>query len=121
MVKVKAEDPLEYVLYIDSTKKSFWVENRENLFEKWLGGVGVATQLLKEEIDPNDDPLSPGNVIVFAVGPFTGVYPIASKTVAVFKSPLTGNLGESHAGGRSALAIRMSGYGAIVMKNISER
>ena len=121
MVKVKAEDPLKYVLYIDLTKKSFWVEDRGDLFDKWLGGVGVATQLLKEEIDPDVDPLSPGNVIVFAVGPFTGLYPIASKTVAMFKSPLTGNLGESHAGGRSALAIRMSGYGAIVIRGVSNK
>ena len=41
---------------------------------------------------------------------------VASKTVALFKSPHTGNLGESHAGRRSAIAIRMAGYGAIVIK-----
>ncbi|HMK43518.1 MAG TPA: aldehyde ferredoxin oxidoreductase C-terminal domain-containing protein, partial [Dissulfurispiraceae bacterium] len=39
----------------------------------------------------------------------------------MFKSPLTGNLGESHAGGRSAVSIRMAGYGAIVIKGASER
>jgi aldehyde:ferredoxin oxidoreductase len=38
----------------------------------------------------------------------------------MFKSPLTGNLGESHAGGRSAVAIRMAGYGAIVIMGSSE-
>ncbi|MDK2384612.1 MAG: aldehyde ferredoxin oxidoreductase N-terminal domain-containing protein, partial [Candidatus Korarchaeota archaeon] len=43
-----------------------------------------------------------------------------SKTVAMFRSPLTGNLGESHAGGRSALAIRMAGLGAIVIKGQSK-
>ena len=48
-----------------------------------------------------------------------GLFPIASKTVAMFKSPHTGNLGESHAGGRSAVAIRMAGYGAIVIRGAS--
>jgi aldehyde:ferredoxin oxidoreductase len=56
-----------------------------------------------------------------AVGPLTGLYPLASKTVAMFKSPHTGNLGESHAGGRSAISIRMAGYGAIVITGASER
>ncbi len=38
----------------------------------------------------------------------------------MFKSPHTGNLGESHCGGRSAVAIRMAGYGAIVIKGNSD-
>ncbi|MHA1721578.1 MAG: aldehyde ferredoxin oxidoreductase family protein [Candidatus Baldrarchaeia archaeon] len=111
---------LKNVLYIDLTKRRFWIEDRKDLFEKYLGGVGVATQLLLEECPKNADPLGPENPIIFAVGPLTGVYPLASKTVAMFKSPHTGNLGESHAGGRSAIAIRSAGYGAIVIKGTSE-
>jgi aldehyde:ferredoxin oxidoreductase len=38
----------------------------------------------------------------------------------MFKSPLTGNLGESHCGGRSAMAIKFAGYGAIVIKGASD-
>ncbi|MHA1617204.1 MAG: aldehyde ferredoxin oxidoreductase family protein [Candidatus Njordarchaeales archaeon] len=111
---------LRRVLYIDLTHKRYWVEDREDLFEKWLGGVGVAVQLLKEELPKDADPLGPDNVIVLAVGPLVGYYPLASKTVAVFKSPLTGNYGESHAGGRSAVALRMCGFGAIVIKGASD-
>ena len=111
---------LQNVLYIDLTKRQFWVENRKDLFERYIGGVGVATQLLLEECPKYVDPLSPENPIIFAVGPLTCVYPLASKTVAMFKSPHTGNLGESHAGGRSAIAIRSAGYGAIVIKGASE-
>jgi len=108
------------VLYIDLTNKKYWVEDRSELFEEFLGGVGVAVKLLEEELPRNADPLGPENVIVFAVGPLNGLYPTASKTVALFKSPHTGNLGESHAGGRSAVAIRLAGYGAIVVKGASD-
>jgi len=108
------------VLYIDLSKRRSWVEDRSELFSDRLGGVGVAIKLLEEELPKGADPLGPDNVIVFAVGPLTGLYPMASKTVALFKSPLTGNLGESHAGGRSAVAIRLTGYGAIVIKGASE-
>ncbi len=109
------------VLYIDLSRKKFWIEDRKDLFDKWLGGIGVATQIYKEEVEPNIDPLSPENVIIFAIGPFTGVYPLGSKTIAVFKSPLNNYFAESHAGGRSALAIRFAGYGAIVIKGSSPK
>lgn len=66
------------------------------------------------------DPLSEANPMIFAVGPLTALYPSASKTVAMFKSPLTGNLGESHTGGRSAMAIKLAGYGAMVIKGSSD-
>ncbi len=113
-------DPLSRVLYIDLEHRRFWTRDRRDLFERWLGGTGVAIQLLKEELPRDADPLSPKNVIVFAVGPLTATYPFGSKTVAMFKSPLTGNLGESHAGGRSATSIRLAGYGAIVIKGASD-
>lgn len=111
---------LSKVLYIDLSSKKYWVEDRRDIFEEYLGGTGAAVKLLEEELPRNADPLGPENVIIFAVGPFTALYPTASKTVAVFKSPHTGNLGESHAGGRSAIAIRMAGYGAIVIKGASD-
>ncbi|MCX8028325.1 MAG: aldehyde ferredoxin oxidoreductase family protein [Thermodesulfovibrionales bacterium] len=109
------------VLYIDLTNKRFYKEDRHDLFEKYIGGAGVAIQLLKENCPQGIDAFDPQNPIIFAVGPLNGLFPLASKTVAMFKSPHTGNLGESHAGGRSAVAIRMAGYGAIVIKGKSER
>jgi len=115
-----ADDMLANVLYIDLTKKSYKVVRRAELFDKYLGGAGVAAQLLLEECPEKVDALSADNPVVFAVGPLTGLYPLASKTVAMFKSPHTGNLGESHCGGRSAVAIRMAGYGAIVIKGASD-
>jgi aldehyde:ferredoxin oxidoreductase len=113
-------DTLSKVLYIDLTKKRFSIKDRKDLFEKYLGGTGVATALLHEECPEGIDAFAPDAPIIFAVGPLTGVLPLASKTCAMFKSPHTGDLGESHAGGRSAIAIRMAGYGAIVVKGKSE-
>src|SRR5512137_2514001 len=112
-------DPLRRVLYVDLTQRRFWVKERPDLFEESLGGSAAGIQLLAEECPPGADPLGPEAPIVFSVGPLVGLFPIASKTVVMFKSPHTGNLGESHAGGRSAVAIRMAGYGAIVLRGAS--
>lgn len=113
------DDPLRRVLYVDLSRRRFWVEERPDLFEEGLGGAGVAIRLLEEECPPGADPLGSENPIILAVGPLVGLFPMASKTVAMFKSPHTGNLGESHAGGRSAVAIRMAGYGAIILRGAS--
>ena len=115
-----ADDPLQRVLYIDLGKKRFTIRNRPELFERHLGGAGVASVLLQEECPPGADPLGPDNPVILAVGPLVGHFPMASKTVTMFKSPHTGNLGESHAGGRSAVSIRMAGYGAVVIKGRSD-
>jgi len=115
-----ANDPLDRVLTIDLTKRRSSVDRRPELFEAGLGGVGVGIRLLDESGAVSADPLDPENAVVLCVGPLVGHYPLASKTVALFKSPHTGNLGESHAGGRSAVSLRLAGYGAMVLRGASE-
>jgi aldehyde:ferredoxin oxidoreductase len=110
-----SRDPLSRVLTVDLSRLAYSIDDRPDLFGTSLGGAGVAIRLLDELCPQGADPLGEGNPIVFAVGPLVGHYPLASKTVAMFKSPHTGNLGESHAGGRSAASIRMAGYGAVVI------
>lgn len=112
-------DPICRVLYIDLDKRRFRTVERPDLIDEALGGSGIGIRLLSEECPPGADPLGPENPIILAVGPFTCLFPMASKTVAFFKSPHTGNLGESHAGGRSAVALRMAGYGAVVIRGAS--
>jgi aldehyde:ferredoxin oxidoreductase len=116
---MRADDTLARVLYIDLARRHFEVRERPDIFRDGLGGTGAAIRLLDEECPAGADPLGPDNPIVMAVGPLVGLFPLASKTVAMFKSPLTGNLGESHAGGRSAVAIRSAGYGALVIRGAS--
>jgi len=113
-------DNLSRLLVIDLTRKTAAIQHRPELFDTFIGGAGVAIRLLAEYCPEGADPLSPENPIIFAVGPLTGLYPLASKTVAMFKSPLTGDLGESHCGGRSAVSLRMAGFGAIVITGASE-
>lgn len=112
---------LRKVLYIDLSKEESWVEERQELFEKWMGGTGVGIRLLQEECPANTDPLSAAAPIIFSIGPLNGIFPVATKTVATFKSPLTGELGESYAGGRLSLALRFAGHEAVVIRGQAEQ
>ncbi|HPT19060.1 MAG TPA: aldehyde ferredoxin oxidoreductase family protein [Methanothrix sp.] len=112
---------LRKVLYIDLTKNESWIEERQELFEDWMGGTGVGIRLLQEECPAGTDPLSPASPIILSIGPLNGVFPVATKTAATFKSPLTGELGESYAGGRLSLAMRFAGHEAVVIRGRAER
>ena len=109
------------VLYIDLDTGEHQVKDRADLFDKYLGGTGVATQLLLEECPPGTDPFSPEAPIIFSIGPLNTIFPCVSKTVSMFKSPMTGELGESHAGGRLSMAMRFAGYDSIVIKGRAEK
>ena len=109
------------ILEIDLNSKTSEFYEDIDLFDKHLGGIGVAIELFKQNIKPKIDPLSADNIAVFAIGPLNSFYPVASKTSAVFKSPLTGNLGESYAGGRLSTAMRFGNIGAIVIKGKADQ
>ncbi|EYE88318.1 aldehyde ferredoxin oxidoreductase [Fervidicella metallireducens AeB] len=102
------------VLYIDLEKEEFRYEERKDLV-KYIGGTGVAAKLLDENIKPDLDPLDPEQPIIFANGPLSFVMPVCTKVVATFYSPHTKEYGESHAGGRLAMAMRFSGIDAMVI------
>ena len=112
---------LRKVLYIDLSKGESWVEEKQELFEEWVGGTGVGIRLLMEECPVGVDPLSPQVPLILSIGPLNALFPAITKAVATFKSPLTGELGESYAGGRLALAMRFAGHEAIVIRGRAER
>jgi len=108
------------VAYIDLSKEKAEVRDRSDL-SRYFGGAGVAFKLLSEyEEVLREDALHPEQPIIFSKGFFTGIYPCATKVAAAFKSPLTGELGESHAGGNLSYAMASAGLDAIVIEGASE-
>jgi aldehyde:ferredoxin oxidoreductase len=105
-----------YLLDIDLNKEEFNVVDITDVFREYIGGTGVATKLFLDACEDNIDPLDSGSPIVFAIGPTNNYFPVITKTVAVFKSPLTGDFGESHAGGNVGLAMYQAGFHAIRIK-----
>ncbi len=109
------------VMFVDLTAGTSRIEEDEDLFRNFLGGTAAATELLARHGRPDLDPLAPEAPVIFAIGPFSALYPVATKTVALFRSPLTGELGESHAGGRLAASLREAGIDALVVSGASEK
>jgi aldehyde:ferredoxin oxidoreductase len=110
------------LLRVDLTSRSFRVETVE---PSWLrpviGGRAANTKRLAEELDPDCDPLGPANPLIFGVGPLTGsLLPASAYFTLTAKSPLTGILGDSAAGGQFGAEMRATGFDQIVVTGAAD-
>lgn len=82
-----------------------------------LGGRGMTSTIVAKEVDPLCHPLSAANKLVFAPGLLSGSSASTSGRISVgCKSPLTGGIKESNAGGQAAQALARLGYAAVILE-----
>lgn len=63
-------------LVVDLTRSRSWVESiPERWRQEYIGGRGVNSRTLYDEVGPGIDPLGPENVLLFGVGPTNGTGP----------------------------------------------
>jgi aldehyde:ferredoxin oxidoreductase len=86
-----------------------------------LGNRGLIAHILLNEVPPICEPLGRRNKLIFANGPFAlaGVSS-AQRISAGAKSPLTGGIKESNAGGIGALRMAQHGIRALVIEDKPE-
>ncbi|MGE5543182.1 MAG: aldehyde ferredoxin oxidoreductase N-terminal domain-containing protein, partial [Bacillota bacterium] len=86
-----------------------------------LGGRGLTSRIVLDEVRPTCDPLGPDNKIVFAPGLLGGTIVSSSGRLSVgAKSPLTGGMKEANAGGAVADQIARLGIAALVVEGSPE-
>jgi aldehyde:ferredoxin oxidoreductase len=91
--------------------------------ETWqrLGGRGLLARILLDEVDATCDPLGPGNKLIFAPGLLVGHMLSSTDRISVGgKSPLTGGIKESNAGGRTGLHMTHMGMHALIIEDQPE-
>ncbi|MDJ0831840.1 MAG: aldehyde ferredoxin oxidoreductase family protein [Desulfobacterales bacterium] len=105
------------ILRVDLTTKKIKEEILDpKVAKEYIGGRGLGIYYLNKEIDPSTDPFSPQNIIIMATGPLTGTgAPTGARYMVMTKSPLTGAITCSNAGGRFPTEMKRSGYDAIVL------
>lgn len=111
------------ILRVDLTNSRISEEAlREEDCKMFLGGSGLATKYLFDEVPKGADPLGPDNALIFMTGPLTGTEsPSAGRYCVVTKSPLTGFWAEANSGGNWGVYLKSSGYDGIIFKGISPR
>jgi len=94
----------------------------DDVYEKYLSGMGLAAYILYNRIPSGADPLGPDNILGFVSGLLTGTGSLfAGRWMVVGKSPLTGGWGDANCGGNFSPAIKRCGYDGIFFKGISDK
>jgi aldehyde:ferredoxin oxidoreductase len=87
---------------------------------EYLGGAGLATRYLYDEVPSGIDALDVENKLIFMTGPLTGTASAsASRYSVVSKSPQTGIWGQANSGGSFGPALKRSGYDGVIFEGIS--
>ncbi|MGH2371676.1 MAG: aldehyde ferredoxin oxidoreductase N-terminal domain-containing protein, partial [Chloroflexota bacterium] len=105
------------LLRVDLSTGGWWVDAiPEEVLRRCIGGIGLGTWLLLRYGPPGVEPLAPHAPLIFASSPLVGTaVTTTAKFAVLFKSPLTGFIGDSLSSSHLALALKRAGYDAIVL------
>lgn len=100
--------------------------NEEPLNTEWakqyIGGRGLGTKMLMEEIDPKVDPLSKENKVIIITGPLSGTkVSTGCRYMVVTKSPLNNMIASSNSGGSWGARLKYAGYDALILEDKSDK
>jgi aldehyde:ferredoxin oxidoreductase len=89
----------------------------EDILRRYLGGSGLGTWLMHRLAPRGADPLSPEAPLAFVFSPLVGTpLTTSAKFAVVAKSPLTGMLNDALASSHFAIAGKLTGHDAIVVR-----
>ncbi len=109
-----------WIVRINMTDRSYKVEDVPEKYAK-LGGRGITSMIVADEVPPLAHPLGPNNKLVIAPGLLSGTAAPTSSRISVgAKSPLTGGIKESNAGAAFAPSMNKLGIKAIVIEGKPE-
>jgi aldehyde:ferredoxin oxidoreductase len=89
----------------------------DELLRAYIGGAGLGTWLMHRLGPPGIDPLAPAAPLAFVFSPLVGTpLTTSAKFAVVAKSPLTGMLTDALASSQFAIAGKLTGHDAIVVR-----
>jgi aldehyde:ferredoxin oxidoreductase len=105
-----------------STGKSEDFAVSDELKRKYLGGRGLGVKLYSDLCDPNMDPFSKENYLLFMTGPLTNT-PIATagRYQVISRSPLTKTICDSSSGGKFGAVFKATGIDGLLVTGKSDK
>ncbi len=94
----------------------------ETVLRAYIGGAGLGAWLMHECCPPRVDPLAADAPLAFVFSPLVGTpLTTSAKFAVVAKSPLTGRLTDALASSHFAIAGKLTGHDAIVLRGAFSR
>ncbi|MEE8443473.1 MAG: aldehyde ferredoxin oxidoreductase N-terminal domain-containing protein, partial [Dehalococcoidia bacterium] len=110
------------ILRVNLTDRRISVEEPDELFyRRYLGGAGFVAYYLLKDLKPGVHPLSPDNILIFALGPLTGSpMPGGARNCIGAKSPLSGGMAKSEVGGFFGYELKRAGFDTLIVEGKAE-
>ncbi len=110
------------ILHVNLTTGQITIEQPpEEFYRTYWGGSAMGTYYLLKHTPPGADPLGSENTLSFMLSATTGVAISGqSRATATAKSPLTGLVGDSQAGGFWPAELKFAGFDGIVLTGKSQ-
>jgi aldehyde:ferredoxin oxidoreductase len=100
-----------------STASGESAEIEDYVLRSYIGGAGLGTWLMHQHCPAGIDPLHPDAPLMFVFSPLVGTpLTTSAKFAVVAKSPLTGRLTDALASSHFAIAGKLTGHDAIILK-----
>jgi aldehyde:ferredoxin oxidoreductase len=111
------------ILHVNLTNGEMEVENPpEAFYRKYMGGSAMALNYILREVPQGADPLGPENVLTVFDSVVTGASISGQSRINVnAKSPMSGAIGDSQAGGFFPAEFKFAGYDGLVLRGRSPK
>ena len=106
------------ILHVNLTQATLETETPpESFYRTYMGGSAFGLYYILKEVPRGIDPLSPENLLTIMASVTTGA-PISgqSRINVNAKSPMTGGIGDSQAGGFFPAEIKFAGFDGIFIR-----
>src|SRR5512136_3198006 len=111
------------ILHVNLTTGQISIEQPpKEFYRMYWGGSAMGVYYLLKNTPPGADPLGPENTLAFMLSATTGVAVSGqSRATAAAKSPLSGLIGDSQAGGFWPAELKFAGLDGIVITGKSPK
>jgi len=104
------------ILQIDLSANKISTAPDTSYNENFIGGRGVGTSILFNNVSPEIPALDPKNLLIFGTGPFTGTAaPSSGRLTLVTKNVVSGGIAYSNGGGYFAPELKYAGYDHLII------
>ena len=109
------------ILHVDLTSGAVETETPdESFYRRYIGGSAMGAYYLLKLTPPHADPLGPDNTLSLMLSVITGApFSGQSRVTATAKSPVSGLVGDSQAGGFWPAELKWAGFDGIVIRGRS--
>ncbi len=111
------------ILHVNLTNRELTVENPpEEFYRTYMGGGAMGLYYILKGVKPGTDPLSPDNILTFMCSVVTGLPVSGQSRICVnAKSPMSGGIGDSQAGGFFPAEVKFAGFDGIVISGKADK